>query len=91
MPEFVYIYLIYLFIVNLIAFFIFGIDKLKAKRDSYRISEKTLITICAVGGALGGLLGMMIFHHKTSKPKFVITVPLLVLIYGALTLWLMIY
>lgn len=91
MPEFVYIYLIYLCIVNLIAFFIFGIDKLKAKRGSYRISEKTLITICAVGGALGGLLGMMIFHHKTSKPKFVITVPLLVLIYGALTLWLMIY
>lgn len=90
MPEFIYIYLIYLCIVNLIAFFIFGIDKLKAKRDSYRISEKTLITICAVGGALGGLLGMMIFHHKTSKPKFVITVPLFVLIYGALTLWLMI-
>lgn len=91
MPEFIYIYLIYLCIVNLIAFFIFGIDKLKAKRDSYRISEKTLITICAVGGALGGLLSMMIFHHKTRKPKFVITVPLLVLIYGALTLWFMIY
>lgn len=91
MPEFIYIYLIYLCIVNLIAFFIFGIDKLKAKRDSYRISEKTLITICAVGGALGGLLGMMIFHHKTSKPKFVITVPMLVLVYGALTLWLIIY
>ena len=91
MPEFIYIYSIYLCIVNLIAFFIFGIDKLKAKRGSYRISKKTLITICAVGGALGGLLGMMIFHHKTQKPKFVITVPLLVLIYCAITLWLMIY
>ena len=91
MEKIYYLYVAYLYIVNLIAFFIFGIDKLKAKRDSYRISEKTLITICAVGGALGGLLGMMIFHHKTSKPKFVITVPLLVLIYGALTLWLMIY
>lgn len=91
MPEFIYIYSIYLCIVNLIAFFIFGIDKLKAKRGSYRISEKTLITICAVGGALGGLLGMMIFHHKTQKPKFVITVPLLVLFYGALTLGLMMY
>ena len=91
MPEFIFIYSIYLCIVNLIAFFIFGIDKLKAKRGSYRISEKTLITICAVGGALGGLLGMMIFHHKTQKPKFVITVPLLVLFYGAITLWLMIY
>ena len=91
MPEFIYIYSIYLCIVNLIAFFIFGIDKLKAKRGSYRISEKTLITICAVGGALGGLLGMKIFHHKTQKPKFVITVPLLVLFYGALTLGLMMY
>ena len=80
---------IYALIINIIGFFAFGIDKLKAKKSSYRISEKTLITICAVGGALGGLLGMMIFHHKTSKPKFIITVPLLVLIYGALTLWLM--
>ena len=57
-----------------ITFFIFGIDKLKAKRDSYRISEKTLITICAIGGALGGLLGMMIFHHKTSIAFIEITV-----------------
>lgn len=91
MEKLYYLYAIYLCLINLITFFIFGIDKVKAKRDSYRISEKTLITICAIGGALGGLLGMMIFHHKTSKPKFVITVPLLVLIYGALTLWLMIY
>ena len=89
MEKFYYLYAIYLCLINLIAFFMFGIDKLKAKKDLYRISEKTLITICAVGGALGGLLGMMIFHHKTSKPKFIITVPLLVLIYGALTLWLM--
>ena len=89
MEKFYYLYAIYLCLINLIAFFMFGIDKLKAKKSSYRISEKTLITICAIGGALGGLLGMMIFHHKTSKPKFIITVPLLVLLYGALTLWLM--
>lgn len=85
------IYLIYLLIINIFTFLVFGIDKLKAIKDSFRISEKTLLTFCLVGGALGGLLGMLLFHHKTKKPKFFICIPLLVVIYIILTLFLIFY
>ena len=57
--------LTYLIIVNLIAFFLYGIDKGKAKRGKWRISEKTLIGIAVIGGSIGAVLGMQVFRHKT--------------------------
>lgn len=70
----------YLLIVNIVAFFMYGVDKLKAKRDSWRIPEKTLIGAALIGGSVGALLGMQVFHHKTKKIKFFLGVPLIFLI-----------
>jgi uncharacterized membrane protein YsdA (DUF1294 family) len=57
--------LIYLSIVNLAAFVLYGADKRKAKRGKWRISEKTLIGAAVMGGSVGAILGMHVFHHKT--------------------------
>ena len=57
--------LIYLLIINIIAFIMYGIDKWKAHRKQWRISEKMLLFIAVIGGSAGALAGMYIFHHKT--------------------------
>ena len=59
----------------------FSKDKRKAKTKSWRIPETTLMTIAAVGGSLGSLLGMYFFRHKTRHPKFAIGIPLLLAIH----------
>ena len=65
---------------NLVVFFIYGIDKLRAKKDRWRISEKTLLLLALFFGGTGALLGMGVFHHKTLHRKFQIGVPLLALL-----------
>ena len=61
--------------MNLIAFIMFGVDKYKASHDLWRISESTLILFAFLGGAIGALAGMKVFHHKTRKIKFRILIP----------------
>ena len=72
--------LIYLAIINMAAFGLYGIDKYKAKNHQWRISEATLICIAVPGGAVGALLGMFIFRHKTKHLKFMIGVPLILIL-----------
>ncbi|WOO87661.1 DUF1294 domain-containing protein [Mollicutes bacterium LVI A0039] len=60
----------YLLIINIVTFLAFGIDKRKAKKDKWRISESTLIIMMLIGGTFGGYFGMEKFHHKTQKRKF---------------------
>ena len=60
----------YLVSINLLALVLFGLDKSKAKRGNRRISEKALLGISLIGGAIGGLLGMLAFRHKTKKLSF---------------------
>lgn len=61
----------YFAIINLVAFFIYGLDKAKAGHTgARRISEKILLIIALIGGSLGALLGMKIFRHKTKKTSF---------------------
>ena len=57
--------LYYLIVINIVTFVVYGIDKLKAKQGSWRISEATLLIFAVIGGSIGALLGMKIWHHKT--------------------------
>lgn len=70
----------YLIGINCLSFILMGWDKLKALRNTYRISEKTLIFIALIGGAIGALLGMLIFHHKTKKKLFKVGIPIIIMI-----------
>ena len=51
--------------INVVTFLIYGIDKSKAKQGCWRISEATLLTLAVIGGSIGALLGMQVWHHKT--------------------------
>ena len=64
--------IIYLAIINLIAFLAMYIDKKKAKYGRWRISESALFILVLLGGGIGGIAGMYTFRHKTQKPRFVI-------------------
>ncbi|MGM9614446.1 MAG: DUF1294 domain-containing protein [Oscillospiraceae bacterium] len=71
------IILIYLELVNLAAFALYGLDKYRAKRGRWRIPEATLILIAVIGGSIGALGGMYLFRHKTRKPRFSVGVPVI--------------
>lgn len=59
-----------LIIINIVAFLVYGIDKWMAKQGYWRISEATLLILAVIGGSIGALLGMEIWHHKTMHKKF---------------------
>jgi uncharacterized membrane protein YsdA (DUF1294 family) len=62
--------LIYLAVINMVTFILYGIDKWKAKRSKWRIEESTLLWWAVAGGSIGALLGMKAWHHKTQHRKF---------------------
>ncbi|GGJ84588.1 hypothetical protein GCM10007063_03880 [Lentibacillus kapialis] len=66
--------------VNIIAFLIMGMDKQKAKTETYRIPERTLWGLAILGGAIGVWAGMKSFRHKTRHRSFVIGMPVLIII-----------
>lgn len=70
----------YLILINVISCLFMGIDKRRAIKQKYRISEKCLFVCALLGGSIGSLLGMHLFHHKTKKKKFTVVIPLLLLI-----------
>lgn len=67
----------YLIVINIITLVAYGMDKRKAKKETWRIPEKNLLFLTAVGGSVGALLGMYGFRHKTKHLKFVLGVPVL--------------
>ena len=71
---------IYVIIINVVTFFIYGLDKSKAKAGQWRIPEAQLIFLAVIGGSVGALAGLKVFHHKTRKPKFKIGVPTILII-----------
>ena len=79
----------YLIVINIITFFVYGIDKWKAKRSRWRIPESVLILLAVVGGSIGAWLGMKVWHHKTMHKKFTIGVPVILFlqIAAAVALW----
>lgn len=66
------LYCIYIISLSIITFFIYGCDKLLAIKRKRRISEHTLLLLSVIGGALGALIAMYLFHHKTRKRKFLV-------------------
>jgi len=65
----------YLVAINLVALIACGADKRAAIQEKWRIPERVLLGLTIAGGGAGMLLGMLVFHHKTKTPKFIITVP----------------
>lgn len=74
------ILLIYIAVINLIGFFIMGIDKQKARKHAFRIPEATLFTVAIIGGSVGTTLGMFIFRHKTKHWYFKYGMPAIIVI-----------
>ena len=72
--------LVWLSVINLIAFALMGLDKWKARWDAWRIPEKTLFLAALLGGALGGTVGMHLFHHKTRHWYFRFGFPVLLIL-----------
>ena len=76
----------YLGIINVIAIAVYGWDKLCAIQDRWRVPEKTLLAIAVIGGSLGALFAMSLFHHKTLHLKFKYGVPVIMLLQAALVI-----
>ena len=75
-----HIALIYLAVINVVSFFMYGIDKWKAKKSKWRIPEATLLMMAVIGGSIGAWLGMKVWHHKTLHKKFRFGVPLILIV-----------
>ncbi len=65
--------------INAVTFFLYGIDKWKAKKSRWRISEAALIWLAVFGGGIGAWLGIKVWHHKTQHAKFKYGIPLILL------------
>ena len=68
-----------LIVLNIVTFLVYGIDKWKAKQGSWRISEASLLILAVIGGSIGALFGMKVWHHKTMHKKFKYGLPLILL------------
>ena len=82
------IVVIYLVAINAATFFVYGIDKWKAKRSMWRIPEATLLGLAAIGGSIGAWLGMRVWRHKTMHKKFQLGIPLIIVAQTALIIWM---
>ena len=78
----------YLIAINIVTFFLYGIDKYKAKKNQWRISEATLLTMAAIGGSIGAWAGIRLWHHKTMHKKFKYGIPLIIIMQVALAVYL---
>ena len=82
--------IIYTFIaiLNVITFLIYAIDKWKAKKNRWRIPESILLLLAVLGGSIGALMGMKIWHHKTMHKKFKYGIPLIMILQIGMLLYL---
>ena len=79
----------YLLGINAVTFIVYGIDKYKAKKAKWRISEATLLLLAVLGGSIGAWMGMKVWHHKTMHKKFKYGIPAILLIQIALMTYLL--
>ena len=78
----------YILAINIATFFLYGIDKYKAKKGKWRISEGALLTMAAIGGSIGAWSGMRLWHHKTMHKKFKYGIPVIIIMQIALVTYL---
>ena len=78
----------YLFAINIVSFFLYGIDKYKAKKNKWRISEATLLMMAVIGGSIGAWVGMRLWHHKTMHKKFKYGIPIIIILQISLVVYL---
>ena len=78
--SFTQIAIIYLIVINILGFLVMGLDKHKAKMAERRIPENTLFMFTILGGGVGTIVGMYVFHHKTKKMKFKVGMPLILIL-----------
>ncbi|MCI6830337.1 MAG: DUF1294 domain-containing protein [Prevotella sp.] len=78
----------YLLAINIATFFLYGIDKYKARKGRWRISEATLLLMAVVGGSIGAWTGMRLWHHKTKHKKFKYGIPIIIILQVALAVYL---
>ena len=91
MPETIkWILFVYLFLMNLIGFLSMLIDKRRARKNGWRIRERTLFLPAILGGSIGSLSGMYVFRHKTRHWYFVLGMPLILIFQVSLTFFLLI-
>ena len=76
-------------LMSIILFLVMGRDKALSKTRKRRVPEATLFLLAVLGGALGGVLGMQIFRHKTQHMSFVIGFPLLALLQWGAVIWML--
>ncbi|MBQ7099641.1 MAG: DUF1294 domain-containing protein [Oscillospiraceae bacterium] len=81
-------FLLYLLLINAAAFVLMLADKVKARKNRWRIPERTLIGSALLGGSIGALLGMYTFRHKTRHLKFTLGVPAILIAQIALAVFL---
>ncbi len=72
--------IIYLVVINFISFIMMGLDKYKAKKRAWRIPESTLFVLALIGGSVGSIAGMHLFHHKTRHWYFLYGMPAILII-----------
>ena len=75
-------------ILNVITFLIYAIDKWKAKKNRWRIPESILLLLAVLGGSIGALMGMKIWHHKPMHKKFKYGIPLIMILQIGMLLYL---
>ncbi len=85
------LFLCYIVVINLIAFFAFLIDKDKARRRKWRIPESTLMSFAIVGGSIGALMGMYVWRHKTHHVNFLLGLPLVFLCHVAIAICIVLF
>ena len=78
----------YLLAINIVSFFLYGIDKYKAKKNKWRISEATLLMMAVIGGSIGAWVGMRLWHHKTMHKKFKYGIPIIIILQISLVVYL---
>lgn len=81
-------FLLYLLLINATAFLLMLMDKQRARRNRWRIPERTLIGSAILGGSVGALLGMYTLRHKTRHLKFTLGIPAILIAQIALVFWL---